>query len=215
MRRPPPRRRGSTRARRRRCSACRWRSRTTSTSPASATLHGTTLDRAPATADSEVIARLRRAGAVILGKTNMPELALWAHFTETPANGITRNPWDLERTPCGSSGGSAAAVAAGLAAVALASDGGASIRVPAGGVWAVRHQAAARPRAAQPGRRSLARAHALRPGGAHGRGRRAVHGRGCRPGARWRTRAGTRWQRASRTGRCGSRCPRSRCSSCG
>jgi amidase len=68
---------------------------------------------------------------VVIGKTNLPELALWGQLTESRTWGATRNPWDRGRSPGGSSGGSAAAVAAGLAAGALGSDGGASIRVPA------------------------------------------------------------------------------------
>jgi amidase len=93
--------------------------------------HGTGAVRQPAQRDGEVVRRLRAAGAVIVGKTNLPELAMWGHFTESRTWGETRNPWDPARTPGGSSGGSAAAVAAGLAAVAAGSDGGASIRVPA------------------------------------------------------------------------------------
>ena len=84
----------------------------------------------PAAEDAEVVRRLREAGAVILGKTSVPELCLWP-FTETATWGVTRNPWDLQRTPGGSSGGSAAAVAAGLVGAALGSDGGGSIRLPA------------------------------------------------------------------------------------
>jgi amidase len=84
----------------------------------------------PATADGEVVRRLRQAGAVILGKTAVPEMMLWP-FTETVAYGATHNPWDLAYTPGGSSGGSAAAVAAGLAPLALGSDGAGSIRIPA------------------------------------------------------------------------------------
>jgi amidase len=84
----------------------------------------------PADADAEVVRRLRDAGAVIIGKTNVPELCLWP-FTETLTRGATRNPWDRTRTPGGSSGGSAAAVAAGLVGAALGSDGGGSIRMPA------------------------------------------------------------------------------------
>jgi amidase len=79
--------------------------------------------------DAEVVRRLREAGAVILGKTAVPELCIWP-FTESLTFGATRNPWDLGRTPGGSSGGSAAAVAAGLAPLALGSDGGGSIRIP-------------------------------------------------------------------------------------
>ena len=74
--------------------------------------------------------RLRAAGAVIVGKTNVPELCIWP-FTETATFGATRNPWDLQRAPGGSSGGSAAAVAAGLVGAALGSDGAGSIRIPA------------------------------------------------------------------------------------
>ena len=81
-------------------------------------------------ADSESVRRLRAAGAVIVGKTNAPELGQWP-ITEGPAFGVTRNPWSLEHTPGGSSGGSASAVAAGLVAAALGSDGLGSIRVPA------------------------------------------------------------------------------------
>ena len=83
-----------------------------------------------ATADGEVVRRLREAGAVILGKTAVPEMMLWP-FTETLAFGSTHNPWDLAYTPGGSSGGSGAAVAAGLAPLALGSDGAGSIRIPA------------------------------------------------------------------------------------
>jgi len=80
--------------------------------------------------DSLVVRRLRDAGAVILGKTNLPELAIYG-FTESPTWGETRNPWDPARVPGGSSGGSAAAVAAGLAPWALGSDTGGSIKLPA------------------------------------------------------------------------------------
>jgi amidase len=77
-----------------------------------------------------LVQRLLDAGAVIIGKTNTPELALKG-FTDPQAFGITRNPWNLERTPGGSSGGSAAAVAAGIVPMAGANDGGGSIRIPA------------------------------------------------------------------------------------
>jgi amidase len=80
--------------------------------------------------DSEVVRRLRAAGAVILGKTCVPELMIWP-FTETLTFGATRNPWHTDFTPGGSSGGSGAAMAAGLAALALGSDGMGSIRIPA------------------------------------------------------------------------------------
>jgi len=80
--------------------------------------------------DELPVARLRAAGAVILGKTNVPELTLEG-ITWNPVFGATRNPYDLALTPGGSSGGSAAAVAAGLAPLALGTDGGGSIRRPA------------------------------------------------------------------------------------
>src|SRR6266545_3019519 len=106
------------------------------------TTHGTGLVTEPATADCEAVRRLRAAGAVIVGKTNMPELALWPQVTESQTFGATRNPWDRERSPGGSSGGSAVAVAAGLVAGALGSDGGGSIRVPAAscGVFGIKPQ---------------------------------------------------------------------------
>jgi amidase len=81
------------------------------------------------TADAEVVRRLRAAGAVIFGKTNVPEMTLWS-FAETVAFGATRNPWNTDYAPGGSSAGSAAAVAAGLAPMALGSDGMGSIRIP-------------------------------------------------------------------------------------
>jgi amidase len=94
------------------------------------TYEGTNARDQPASVDAELVRRLRAAGAVIIGKTNVPELCLWP-FTETATFGVTRNPWDLQRAPGGSSGGSAAAVAAGLVGAALASDGAGSIRIPA------------------------------------------------------------------------------------
>ncbi|GKQ39684.1 amidase [Streptomyces sp. A012304] len=84
----------------------------------------------PAAEDGEAVRRLRAAGAVIVGKTNTCELGQWP-FTEGPAFGATRNPWNTEHTPGGSSGGSAAAVAAGLVPAALGSDGAGSVRIPA------------------------------------------------------------------------------------
>jgi amidase len=91
---------------------------------------GTAAFSEAATRDGEFVSRLRAAGAVFIGKTNLPELAIIGS-TEGPAFGITRNPWDLDATPGGSSGGSAAAVAAGLVPAATASDGAGSIRIPA------------------------------------------------------------------------------------
>ena len=95
------------------------------------TTHGSRSESEPARCDSEAVRRLRRAGGVVLGKTALCEFAAWGHFTASEAYGVTRNPWNLDRSPGGSSGGSAAAVAAGLVPVALGSDGGGSIRIPA------------------------------------------------------------------------------------
>ena len=83
----------------------------------------------PAAADSLVVERLRTAGAVIVGKTHMPEFGAWP-FTESAAYGVTRNPWDPSRSPGGSSGGTAVAVAAGMVPVGIGGDGGGSIRIP-------------------------------------------------------------------------------------
>jgi amidase len=94
------------------------------------TTHGTAAYGEPAAEDGLIVRRLREAGATILGKTNLPELAIYG-FTESPTWGATRNPWDTSRTTGGSSGGSGAAVAAGLCAIAHATDGAGSIRYPA------------------------------------------------------------------------------------
>ena len=92
--------------------------------------HGTDAFTEPAKADSEVVRRLREAGAIILGLTLLPELAICG-FSESATYGVTRNPWDPQRSPGGSSGGSGTAVAAGLAAIGSAGDGAGSIRIPA------------------------------------------------------------------------------------
>lgn len=96
------------------------------------TSHGSMLykDRGPEPEDSIHVARLRAAGAIPVGKTAAPEFGT-LQFTRTLAWGTTRNAWDPERTPGGSSGGSAAAVAAGMVPFATASDGGGSTRIPA------------------------------------------------------------------------------------
>src|ERR1700751_1890562 len=93
------------------------------------TPYGSSAVSTPASRDAEVVARLRAAGAVIIGKTSVPEMMIFP-FTETVTFGATRNPWDTALTPGGSSGGSGAAVSAGLAPLALGSDGGGSIRIP-------------------------------------------------------------------------------------
>jgi aspartyl-tRNA(Asn)/glutamyl-tRNA(Gln) amidotransferase subunit A len=81
--------------------------------------------------DGPSVARLREAGCVLLGQTTTPEFG-WKGVTDSPLTGITRNPWDTSKTPGGSSGGSSAAVAAGYAPLTLGTDGGGSIRIPAG-----------------------------------------------------------------------------------
>ncbi|WP_305790062.1 amidase [Symbioplanes lichenis] len=94
------------------------------------TWHGSAAARTPvAEEDHEIVRRLRGAGAVVVGVTRMPELGLWA--TTDGVDLPTRNPWSLDRTPGGSSGGSAAAVAAGLVPIAHGNDGLGSIRIPA------------------------------------------------------------------------------------
>jgi aspartyl-tRNA(Asn)/glutamyl-tRNA(Gln) amidotransferase subunit A len=85
---------------------------------------------APSTEDTPGVARLREAGAVFFCKTSTPEFG-WKGITHGPLTGITRNPWDVSRTPGGSSGGSAALVAAGVVPLATGGDGGGSIRIPA------------------------------------------------------------------------------------
>ncbi|GGV08779.1 amidase [Actinomadura cremea] len=96
------------------------------------TLRGsTTIDPSgPWTEDAPSVARLREQGAVFAGKTTTPEFA-WKGVTDSPLTGVTRNPADPSRTAGGSSGGAAAAVAAGMAPLALGTDGGGSVRIPA------------------------------------------------------------------------------------
>ncbi|HEY4941734.1 MAG TPA: amidase [Rhizomicrobium sp.] len=80
--------------------------------------------------DAPTVARLREAGAVLIGKTTTPEFG-WKGSTDSPLTGITRNPWNKARTPGGSSGGTAAAIAARFCPLGLGTDGGGSIRIPA------------------------------------------------------------------------------------
>jgi Asp-tRNA(Asn)/Glu-tRNA(Gln) amidotransferase A subunit family amidase len=89
--------------------------------------------------DCEAVARLRAAGAVIVGKTNNPEFC-YRGTTDNRVFGLTRNPWNLERTPGGSSGGAGASVAAGMAPIALGTDGGGSVRIPASFCGVVGHK---------------------------------------------------------------------------
>jgi aspartyl-tRNA(Asn)/glutamyl-tRNA(Gln) amidotransferase subunit A len=90
----------------------------------------TTDQAGPWTVDAPAVARLREHGAVLLGKTATPEFG-WKGVTDSPLTGVTRNPWDPGRTAGGSSGGAAAAVAAGMGPLAVGTDGGGSIRIPA------------------------------------------------------------------------------------
>jgi amidase len=92
--------------------------------------NGTDAYTEPAAADCEMVRRLREAGAIIVGLTLLPEMAICG-FTESATYGVTRNPWNPQRTPGGSSGGSGSAVAAGLVPIASAGDGAGSIRIPA------------------------------------------------------------------------------------
>jgi aspartyl-tRNA(Asn)/glutamyl-tRNA(Gln) amidotransferase subunit A len=96
------------------------------------TLRGShTVDpKGPWTEDAPTVARLKEAGAVLIGKTTTPEFG-WKGATDSPLTGITRNPWNTTKTPGGSSGGSSAALAARLVPLALGTDGGGSIRIPA------------------------------------------------------------------------------------
>jgi aspartyl-tRNA(Asn)/glutamyl-tRNA(Gln) amidotransferase subunit A len=89
--------------------------------------------------DAPSVARLREHGAVLLGKTTTPELG-WKGVTDSPRYGVTRNPWDTGRTTGGSSGGNAAAVALGMAPLSVGTDGGGSVRIPAGfcGIFALK-----------------------------------------------------------------------------
>lgn len=96
------------------------------------TTHGSVpfRDDPPARSDSIQVSRLRAAGAIVVGKTNLPEFGATA-ITKNLLFGVTRNPWNLERSPGGSSGGASAAIAGGLLPMATAGDGGGSIRLPA------------------------------------------------------------------------------------
>ena len=95
------------------------------------TTYGSSLmaEKAPSTEDAPSVARLREGGAVLLGMTQSPEIG-WKGVTDSLTHGITRNPWNLNRTPGGSSGGAAAACALGMGALHIGTDGGGSIRIP-------------------------------------------------------------------------------------
>lgn len=93
------------------------------------TTFGGAANRTPVAEDGHVTRRLREAGAVVVGKTTMPEFGIYP-FTESARYGLTCNPWQPDRTPGGSSGGTAVAVASGMVAVGIGGDGGGSIRIP-------------------------------------------------------------------------------------
>jgi aspartyl-tRNA(Asn)/glutamyl-tRNA(Gln) amidotransferase subunit A len=94
---------------------------------------------APASHDAPAVARLREQGAIVIGKTTMPEFG-WKGVTDSPLTGVTRNPWDTRKTPGGSSGGAVAAVVLGMGNIHLGTDGGGSIRIPAafGGSYGIK-----------------------------------------------------------------------------
>ncbi|MFN8559075.1 MAG: amidase [Dehalococcoidia bacterium] len=95
------------------------------------TTHGSRVFEDNLAVDDDIhVERLRAAGAIVIGKTNTPEFGYTA-FTSNAVYGVTRNPWNPERTPGGSSGGAAAVIASGMAPLATASDGGGSVRIPA------------------------------------------------------------------------------------
>src|SRR5262245_12503605 len=91
--------------------------------------------------DAPVVERLKAAGAIVLGKTTTPEFG-FKGVTDSPVTGITRNPWHLERTPGGSSGGAGVAVATGMGPLAVGTDGGGSIRIPSSfcGIYGLKPQ---------------------------------------------------------------------------
>jgi len=95
------------------------------------TLRGSkTIDpKGPWNDDAPAVARLREHGALLIGKTTTPEFG-WKGVTDSPLTGITRNPWNPDKTPGGSSGGAAAGLASGMSALAIGTDGGGSIRIP-------------------------------------------------------------------------------------
>ena len=89
--------------------------------------------------DAPVVERLRKAGAILVGRTNTPEFG-WKGVTDNRVFGITRNPWNLDLTPGGSSGGASAAVAAGMGPIGIGTDGGGSVRIPASFCGLVGHK---------------------------------------------------------------------------
>ena len=84
----------------------------------------------PCAEDAPAVARVREAGAIIIGKTTTPEFG-WKAVTDSPLTGLSYNPWNIKKTPGGSSGGAAAAVAADAAFASIGTDAGGSVRIPA------------------------------------------------------------------------------------
>ena len=119
------------------------------------TTFGTPLyrDNVP-TEDAPIVARMKAAGGIMLGKTNTPTFG-WIGATHNLLFGITRNPWNLDRTPGGSSGGASAAAAAGLGPLHVGTDGGGSIRIPASCTGIFGFKPSLRPRADLSGQRRL------------------------------------------------------------
>ncbi len=144
------------------------------------TTFGTRLfaDNVPAE-DAPMVERMRAAGAIQLGKTNTPMMG-WIGATHNLLFGITRNPWNLDRTPGGSSGGASAAVAAGMGPLAIGTDGGGLDPHPGLAGRHLRHQAHVRPRADLSVQRRVGPL-AHRPDDPHGGGRRADAERGRGP----------------------------------
>ena len=135
--------------------------------------HGTDGFTEPAKADCEMVRRLREAGAIVVGLTLLPEMAICG-FTESATYGVTRNPWNPQRSPGGSSGGSGAAVAAGLVPIASAGDGAGSIRIPAASCGLFGLKPHARPGLARARPRRLERARGRRLPQPHGARHRAL-----------------------------------------
>ena len=131
------------------------------------------------TEDSPAVQRLRAAGAVFFGKTTTPEFG-WKPLTDSPLSGVTRNPWNLERTPGGSSGGSAVALLAGICPLAVGTDAGGSIRISGRVLRRLRAEADLRQGRGLPGL-GIRRCRPCRTDVAHG-GRRGLDAR-CDEGA--------------------------------
>ena len=135
--------------------------------------------------DSIQVARLKAAGAIVIGKTNAPEFGYTA-FTKNLLFGPTRNPWNLERTPGGSSGGTSAAIAGGVVPISTGSDGGGSVRIPAcyTGCYGLKPNYGRIPNDPTLGMQAMERHVGARADRAHGARRRDLHGRGSRLSSR-------------------------------